>query len=59
MTFTNFGSVDVYIGPATVTTSNGHKIPPGGSIDVYTTALIQAITPSGTGSIHYIEIYDA
>lgn len=59
VTLVNHGSVDVYIGIATVTTSNGLKLPPGASIDLKTTALIQAITASGTGAIHYAEIYDA
>lgn len=59
LVLTNFGSVDVYIGPATVTTSNGHKIPPGASLTLYTTALVQGITSSGTGSIHYVEEYDS
>lgn len=58
-TFTNFGTVDVYVGPATVTTANGHKVEPGGSLTLETTALVQAITAAGTGSIHYVESYDA
>lgn len=56
---TNFGTVDVFIGPATVTTANSHKLPTGGSIVLLTTALVQAITASGTGSVHYIEEYDS
>lgn len=59
LTLINHGSVDVYIGVATVTTSNGLKLPPGAAIDLPTTALIQAITASGTGAIHYIEGYDS
>lgn len=58
--FTNRGTVDVYIGPATVTTANGFLLSPGESTDeIKTTALLQAITPSGTGAIHYLEVYDA
>jgi hypothetical protein len=57
VTLINYGTVDVYVGPATVTTANGIKIEPGGSLDVPTTALIQGITASGTGSIHYLETY--
>lgn len=57
-TFVNHGSVDVYIGIATVTTSNGLKLPPGASITLYNVVLIQAITASGTGAVHYIEEYD-
>lgn len=59
VTFVNVGTVDVYIGPATVTTGNGLKLEVGASITMYTTALIQAITSSGTGSVHYVEYYDA
>lgn len=58
VTFVNHGTVDVYIGPATVTTSNGLKLAAGAAIDIETTALIQAITASGTGSVHYIEVSD-
>lgn len=57
--FLNAGTVDVYIGIATVTTANGFKLVPGSSISLYTTALIQAITASGTGAVHYIEEYDS
>lgn len=59
VTFVNQGSVNVYIGPATVTTSNGFLLQPGASITVDTQVLLQAITSSGTGSVHYIETYDA
>jgi hypothetical protein len=58
VTFLNAGTVDVYIGIATVTTANGFKLVPGSAMMVYTTALLQAITASGTGAIHYIEEYD-
>lgn len=59
LVLTNFGTQDVYVGPATVTTSNGHKVPPGASLTLYTTALVQGITSSGTGSVHYVEEYDS
>lgn len=55
----NHGTVDVYVGPATVTSSNGLKIAPGAALTLYTTALIQGITASGTGAVHYVEEYDA
>jgi len=54
----NHGSVDVFVGPATVTTANGLKIPPGASLTLYTTVAVQGITASGTGSIHYAEEYE-
>jgi hypothetical protein len=59
--FTNNGSTDCYVGPATVTTANGFKIPAGYTLTLYTTALVQAIIASGTmtGAIHIVEEYDA
>jgi hypothetical protein len=57
VTFLNAGSVDVYIGIATVSTSNGLKLVPGSAITLRTTALLQAITAAGTGAVHYIECY--
>ena len=57
--FLNVGTVAVYLGIATVTTANGFKLDPGASITLYTTALVQAITASGTGAVHYIEEYDS
>lgn len=59
--FVNNGSTDAYIGPATVTTSNGILLPVGASLMLYTTALTQAIIASGTmtGAVHYLEEYDA
>ena len=56
--FVNRGTVNVFIGIATVTTANGIQLSPGDSLTLYTTALTQAITASGTGAIHYIEEYD-
>jgi len=58
VTFLNAGTVDVYIGIATVTTANGFKLVPGAAMTLYTVVLIQAITASGTGAIHYLEEYD-
>lgn len=58
-TFLNTGAVDVYIGPATVTTSNGFKLAPDAALTVETTQLLQAITASGTGAIAYVEEFDA
>lgn len=55
----NAGTIDVYVGPATVTTANGVKIPPGASLTLYTTAAVQGITASGTGAVHYLEEYDS
>jgi len=54
----NVGQTAVWIGIATVTTANGLMLPIGASITLRTTALVQAITASGTGSVAYIEEYD-
>lgn len=51
----------VFIGPATVTSSNGVRLDPGDSVTIYTTALIQGITSAATGggAIHTVEVYDS
>lgn len=51
----------VFVGPATVTTSNGVQIDPGASLTLYTTALIQGITAANSASgdkVHVFEEYD-
>ena len=55
----NTGSVTVWVGIATVTSANGFPLVPGSSLTLYTQALVQAITASGTGAIAYIEEYDS
>ena len=55
----NVGQYAVWIGVATVTTANGLMLPIGASITLRTTALVQAITASGTGNIAYLEEYDS
>ena len=40
-----------------MTTANGFQLDPGASITLSTTALLQAITASGTGAVCYIETY--
>ena len=57
VTFYNSGAVNVWIGPATVTTANGLLLIPGASYTSYSEALWQAITSSGTGAIGYAEEY--
>lgn len=56
----NVGQCNVYIGVATVTTANGFLLPPGASIALFTTALVQAIIPTGSSgaNVAYIEEYD-
>ncbi len=56
--FLNIGTVPVYVGIATVSTSNGLPIAVGASLTLYTGALVQAVTASGTGNVAYIEEYD-
>lgn len=62
---TNYQTVPIYVGPATVTTTNGFRLDPGASLVLNTTALIQGITAAAyTASgedtkVHYVETYDA
>lgn len=58
----NRQSTAVFVGPATVTTSNGFQIDPGASLTVYTTALIQGITAAASGAseeVSILEEYDS
>lgn len=52
----------IFVGPATVSTSNGFQIDPGASLTLYTTALIQGITAAASGGsekTHTMEEYDS
>lgn len=40
----NYQTVPIYVGGATVTTSNGFRLDPGASISLHTTAEVQGIT---------------
>lgn len=54
----NYGICTVWVGPATVTTSNGIALDPGATLTLSTTALIQGIAPTGfSGIVHYVEEY--
>lgn len=57
----NNSNQDIWIGPATVTTSNGFRIYVSQTLVLYTTALVQAIIASGTmtGDVDYIEEFDS
>lgn len=60
LTLANHTNMDVFIGIATVTTSNGFKLPPGSGIEIRTGALIQLIVASATGLtgyVSYVETY--
>jgi hypothetical protein len=59
VTVVNTGSTTVYVGVATVTAANGAKILPGAGRDFRSTVLLQLIVASGTGSVDYVETYDA
>lgn len=62
VTILNRQLASIFVGPATVTAANGFQIDPGGSLTVYTTALIQGITSAasaGTEKVHTIEVYDS
>ncbi len=60
--FINRQAAAVFIGPATVSTSNGVQIDPGASITLYTTALVQGITAAASAAgdkVHIFEEYDS
>lgn len=60
--FYNGTNLTVYVGPATVTTSNGFAMPPGSGLTLTTTALVQNIVASVTGLtgvVYYAETFDA
>ena len=63
-TVTNYQTVPIYVGPATVTTSTGHRMDPGTSMDFLTTALIQGITAAAytaageDDKTHYADFHD-
>ena len=43
-TIVNYQTVPIYVGAATVTTSNGFRLDPGASLTLHTTAEVQGIT---------------
>jgi hypothetical protein len=60
--FYNGTNLDVFVGPATVTTANGFRMPPGSGLTITTTKLIQNIVASVTGLtgvVYYCETFDA
>ena len=44
VTIVNYQTVPIYVGGATVTTSNGFRLDPGASLSLHTTAEVQGIT---------------
>jgi hypothetical protein len=55
----NGGSVAMYVGTGTVSTSNGFLVNPGEAITILTTAQIKAITGSSSVTAYYVEEYDS
>lgn len=55
----NGGSVAMYVGTGTVSTSNGFLVNPGEAITIMTTAAIKAITGSSSVTAYYVEEYDS
>lgn len=51
-------SIKIYVGPATVTSSNGMELKAGESTVVNWVGLVQAIAASGTPTIAYLDEYD-
>lgn len=60
VTIVNHGTTDVYLGVATVTTSNGILLTgtKGAAVTLFTTAAVQGIVAAGTQTVSYIEEYD-
>jgi hypothetical protein len=56
----NKGGRDVYIGAAGVTASTGRLLAFGDPpMEILTTAAVFGIVDIGSGSIHYVEVYDS
>lgn len=55
----NGGTVAMYVGTGSVTTSNGFLVNPGDSLMLSTTAAVKAITGSSSVTAYYIEEYDS
>lgn len=55
----NRGTVAIYVGTGTVSSSNGFLLNAGDGISISTTAAVNAIAASSSSTAHYIEEYDA
>ena len=55
----NRGTVAIYVGNGTVSSTNGVQVNAGEGIVLSTTAQIKAITASSSATVHYIEEYDS
>lgn len=51
-------SVTVFIGGASVTTSNGQELLPGNSLSIPTTIAVYGIVASSTQTVSSLEVYD-
>jgi hypothetical protein len=55
----NRGTVAIYVGNGTVSSTNGVQVNAGEGIVLSTTAQIKSITASSSATVHYIEEYDS
>lgn len=55
----NRGTVAVYVGQGTVSTSNGVQLNAGDALTIRTTAAVKGIVASGSATVHYLEEYDS
>lgn len=55
----NQGTVAIYVGQGTVSSTNGFLVNPGEALMIQTTAAIKAIAASSSATVSYIEEYDS
>lgn len=55
----NMGSVAVYVGTGTVSSTNGMLLSPGEALTIATTAAVKAKAASSSATVAYLEEYDA
>jgi hypothetical protein len=55
----NQGTVAIYVGQGTVSSTNGFLLNPGEALMIQTTAQIKAIAASSSATTSYIEEYDS
>lgn len=54
----NRGSVNIFIGTGSVSSSNGFLLQPNEGVKLETTAAVKGIAASSSATAHYIEEYD-
>lgn len=55
----NQGTVAIYVGQGTVSSTNGMLVNPGEALMIGTTAAVKAIAASSSATVGYIEEYDS